>query len=309
MRLAAFAVFFASILQTLHAQFSLASGPTFLFRENKGQVSDQDQHPRNDVLFSGSSGNMAFHLKSNGISYQLYKATPPSNETREKDPRKFDPPAPVSIYRLDVDWVNANPGVSIETSAPSGDYDNFYLASCPQGVTGVHSYEWVAYKNIYRGIDLKYYSSSGSLKYDFIVQPHSDYRQIKLKVSGASSITKDDRGNIVIQTPLGNITEGAPIVHQCNKTLKSEWKIDKDMIFLSIEGVDLSRELIIDPLVRVWGTYYGGSNGDEAYSSSLDANGNLYVAGNTASSNGTVIATTGSHQTTYAGSTEDRKSV
>lgn len=48
-----------------------------------------------------------------------------------------------------------------------------------------------------------------------------------------------------------------------------------------------------------WGTYYGGSLLDVAYSCATDASGNVYMSGETQSSTG--IATTGSHQTAIGG--------
>jgi hypothetical protein len=45
---------------------------------------------------------------------------------------------------------------------------------------------------------------------------------------------------------------------------------------------------------RIWGTYYGGNNNDHVQDISVDADGNLYIAGQTMSTNG--IATTGTHK-------------
>lgn len=54
---------------------------------------------------------------------------------------------------------------------------------------------------------------------------------------------------------------------------------------------------------RLWGTYYGGTEVDYAFSIKADAQSNLYVAGTTQSSSG--IATAGSHQSAKGGTTLD----
>src|SRR5687768_13678431 len=46
---------------------------SIVFTENLGQVHDQRLQPRPDVLFGGSVRGLAFHLRNNGISYQLRK--------------------------------------------------------------------------------------------------------------------------------------------------------------------------------------------------------------------------------------------
>src|SRR4051812_30773230 len=61
------------------------SGREASFTENKGQVKDQNQHARPDVLFSGEVAGMSYHLLGNGISYQF-------NDPRNKQQK---------VYRLD----------------------------------------------------------------------------------------------------------------------------------------------------------------------------------------------------------------
>ena len=51
--------------------FSPKTNSAISFTENKGQIHDQNYKSRPDVLFGGSDGNLVFHLKNNGISYQL----------------------------------------------------------------------------------------------------------------------------------------------------------------------------------------------------------------------------------------------
>jgi len=69
---------FISFLNLFYAQISndkaehfLQSQPPVFFKENKGQVSDQNYQPRPDVLFYGSDGALNFHMRKDGISYQL----------------------------------------------------------------------------------------------------------------------------------------------------------------------------------------------------------------------------------------------
>ena len=57
--------------------------------------------------------------------------------------------------------------------------------------------------------------------------------------------------------------------------------------------------------VRQWGTYYGGTGHEVSYSCKSDASGNVFLAGFTESSNGTIIASTGSHQTNFGGGSND----
>lgn len=293
------------------------SHPTHLnkvvFTENKGQVYDQNYTPRPDVLFGSVTGNMAVHIKKTGVSYQLYKfETKPSSKKETRKPSEFALP-PIylekeelmqTIYRIDLNWINVNKNFTVLTDEALQGYNNYYLASCPNGALNVKSYKGITLKNLYQGIDLHYYEKNGELKHDYMVAPYTDYKKIQLKVEGAE-ISFDKDGSLLLTTELGTVKEDAPVVFQNGKTLKSRWLLTKDILSFEIENYNPSYELIIDPITRLWGTYYGGPfilNGSESgQSSSNDAFGNVYFSGRTVTS-GTIIATSGTHQTNLAGS-------
>lgn len=46
------------------------------------------------------------------------------------------------------------------------------------------------------------------LKYDYIVAPGGNYKQIQLQIKGATAINIQNDGSVIITTPLGSIKEG-----------------------------------------------------------------------------------------------------
>jgi len=268
------------------------------FTENKGQIHDQNNISRPDVLFGVMAGNMAVHIKNNGVSYQLYKI----NSYKEiEDPRTTKKHSEIdnqTIYRIDLTWLNSNPGVKAEHDVTLPGYCNYYPESCREGALNVKSYAGVTLKNLYKGIDVHYYEKNGDLKHDYIVAPHADYKQIKLKVDGAQvSLSKD--GSLLLTTPLGQVYEGAPVVFQNGKQLAASWRLSENVLSFEIKNYDPDYELLIDPVTRVWGTYYGGLGDDKAYSTATGANGDVYLSGFASLASGTILATQGSYQTTF----------
>jgi len=276
------------------------------FRENKGQVKDQNWQPRPDVLFSGEANGLAYHLKKDGLHYQISKVDTWKEETdmrkgpgMEKDAHKV--PDQISMYRVDVRWLGANPFCEIITGEARPDYENFY--NVPEGVEPalfVKSYASVTYKNLYENIDLKFYQTpEGELEYDFIVHPGGDYKKIQLDIQGAT-LSLNENQELAITTPLGTITEGALRVHQGGKTVQANWTLQNETtVSYQIENYNPTLDLTIDPPVRLWGTYYGGNDDDYLSSCTTGASGNVYLAGETYSTN--AIATSVAHQTTFGG--------
>ena len=277
---------------------------TISFQENKGQVYDQNYHSRPDVLFSGQSQGLVYHLKNNGISYQLSRIDSYKEVEDERTKEKRKEIDQSTIYRIDVNWLNANTAAPVIKGEALQGYNNYYLASCPDGALNVKSYQNITYQNIYDGIDLKWYSKAGELKYDYLVAPGADYTNIKLEIKGAERIFINKKGELEIKTPLGTLIEKAPYVEQEGRELQSAWKIQNgNTIGFEIENSNPKLPLLIDPAVRIWGTYYGGTGVDYGYSCVVDTSGNVYLAGQLNSITG--IATSGSHQITYGGGSWD----
>lgn len=276
------------------------------FQENLGQISDQNKKARTDVLFSGTDGQLVFHLRKNGVSYQQSQVDGWLEEIHPLTNKKNKIAKQTTIYRLDVNWINSNTNFGIQKNNPLPGYSNYYYEVCPNGITGVKNYNEVIYKNIYNGIDLKWYQKDGHLKYDYILSAGADHQKIQLEINGAKNISINIKGELIIETPLGKIIEQTPLVTQNGKKVQAAWHIHNNVVSFKISNYNHTLPLLIDPGVRAWGTYYGGSGSSEvSYDTSNDHNGNVFLVGYTDSNNGTGIATVGSHQSIYSGGIND----
>jgi hypothetical protein len=288
------------------SKFSEAKQPStdkpLCFTENKGQVTDQNHQARPDVLFGGQSQGLIFHLKNNGIIYQLsrkdsYKKDNLSKGLNKKFKQKLADKK--TLYRVDINWLNTNQNCEVISNHKLEAVDIYYVNNQSQTV---NSFEEVIYKNLYNKIDLKWYEKNGELKYDYICQAGADYSSIKLNIEGAQQLSINKNGELVIKTPLGSIIEKAPLVFQNGQTIKSNWVLKNNELSFNIENLNTSLPYIIDPAVRAWGTYYGGSGFENNSGCVTDASGNIYISGYTDS--GTSIATLGAHQTTVSALTD-----
>jgi hypothetical protein len=254
-------------------------GADIFFRENKGQVHDQLGWLRSDILFSGVINGLEFHLKNDGLQYQQRNASG-------------------DIYRVDVKWVNAKPSAEVKCGRQLPGEENFY--NQPKGglpITRVKQYESVTYHNLYPGIDLVWYIRGGNLEYDFIIHPGADPGIIQMEIKGAD-ISVSNQQELLLTTPFGQIKEGSLQVFQNSKTVAARWKQSGNRVgFQLLENYDRNQILRIDPPVRQWGTYYGGTRRDEFHAVAAYGQDAVYAAGFTQSDGAGVIATVGAHQT------------
>lgn len=274
------------------------------FEENRGQVKDQYAQPRTDVLFSGTTQGVQFHIRANGISYQLSRANGGAGAEQSQGPAhtasgSLPVAAEITSHRIDIDWVAAETDPAFGTAGENPAYTNYY--NVPQNTLPalmVKSFSSVNFKNVWSGVDLEYHARSGDLESDWTMQHPEDHTKIKFKVSGAD-LRVDEAGYLIMTTPLGSIREGRLIATQQGKARDVRWVLDGNTVSISADGLDANVPLVIDPPTRLWGTYMGGTGYEWPWSVENDGAGGVYVAGSTASSAN--IATTGAHQVSYWG--------
>ena len=200
-----------------------------LFMENKGQVADAEGNLRPDILFTANSGGAKLYLSANSIHYQFTKTEFPEGY----DPHKREPvndsqkelelqrQIKTSTHRFSLELQGANFHPLISTEKQSRYTENYYLARDPNGITGVHGYEKIIYKNVYPNIDWVIYSKGGFMEYDFLVHPGGNPAHIKLKVKDAVSVGINVDGELIMKTSLGEVTEKAPLSYADGKPVPS----------------------------------------------------------------------------------------
>jgi sugar lactone lactonase YvrE len=189
------------------------------------------------------------------------------------------------VLRLDVLGTNADPGAMGEDAL--GAYTNYLVGDSSSWRTGVDSYGAVRYDDVYAGIDLRYYGNGHRLEYDFIVEAGADAGAIRLAFDGTQAVTIDARGNLVLTLDEAErtLTFEAPVAYQegalGREAVFSRYVLlDDGSVGFEVGPYDATRELVIDPILA-YGTYLGGSGGEQIWNMETDAAGNVYVTGYT----------------------------
>ncbi|MEO5928509.1 MAG: SBBP repeat-containing protein, partial [Candidatus Kapaibacterium sp.] len=202
-----------------------------------------------------------------------------------------------------MNFLGTTSGTAVQTGTPhSGTYNYFYGKDPSQWTTGVHSYDQASIQNIYKGIDAVVYVDGGMPRYDIVVAPGADPSAIRVNYDGATGVRVDRGGDLVLSTTMGDIRQQQLFAYQlvdgakrkvtCSFSVKGNGTVG-----FNLGGYDAARPLVIDPLI--YSSYLGGSGNDEAKGVGTDTTGQIYVAGNTVSTDFPVKA--GSYQTINGG--------
>ncbi|MEO1262253.1 MAG: gliding motility-associated C-terminal domain-containing protein [Bacteroidota bacterium] len=191
-------------------------------------------------------------------------------------------------------------------------YHNYIKGDNPEKWAGhVGLYGKVVQEDIYPGINVETYSQGGHLKYDFIVAPNANPKDIRISYSGVDKMELVE-GNLMIQTSIGQITELAPVAWQVINDQKTivpcYFSLSENVVSYSFpNNYDREHELIIDPTIiasTLTGTPGNGYDlGNFGHSATFDNAGNIYAAG--ISFVTSFPTTTGAFQQTYGGGEQD----
>jgi PKD repeat protein len=201
--------------------------------------------------------------------------------------RKTSPERDATVVRLGL--VGANPNPEVAGLEPLLGKVNYFRGNDPRKwLTGIPTYTKVRYRDVYAGVDVVYYGAQRQLEYDFVVAPGADPTRIRLAVTGAEALGVDGAGDLLLKTATGALRLHKPLIYQEGDAGRQEIAggyvlLGKDRVGFRVAAYDAGRPLVIDPVLS-YSTYLGGICGDAGYGIAVDSAGDIYVTGQTCSS-------------------------
>jgi Beta-propeller repeat len=267
------------------------------FEINRGQTDSA-------VKFLSRSTGFGFFLTEHGAVIRLAPRRKTMTRPASAGPARADrsPNGADAVVRMT--WLGASPQPLVEGVSPLEARSNYFIGrDASRWVTNVPHFAKVRYHGLYPGIDLVYYGQGSGgdggvrddehrsrLEYDIVVSSGADPGAIRLAFDGAQAAVLDERGDLLLTTEAGVITQHRPAIYQeiggvrrpvAGAYVVRSPRMGRYEIGVRVASYDPSRPLVIDPRLSS-SSYWGGANDDVATAIAVDANtGDLYLAGYT----------------------------
>ena len=281
---------------------------TVQFEENKGQWPS-------DILYRHTSGQASYQFLKNGVSIGILEpGKKNSKPERDEKGRLKDRTETTQeettrnglVWNLEFVGANNDPNVV-------GEKKRLHTINYMKPglhLTGVANYGEVWYEDIYEKTDVRFYGKDGAslMEYDFVVRPGGDYRNIRLRMAGVDGLCLSEEGELLFQTPFGEMKKGKPYTYQVidgeEREVPSSYVIhENNEISFHLDGpLDASEPLVIDPTVLEWSAYVGASFTTRVIGLQVNSMGEVYASGYVAN-NGFPV-TPGAFQVTKNGGSD-----
>ena len=279
----------------------------FLFSQAQGFEENAGQWPEPFYFRSRGKASQVF-VEKNALLFHTWDGEAWGNWLEAAHDRKpFTGPDQLAQHAYRMRFLGANPQSFVEKVHPSAHYNNYYLGNDPsRWKTGVHEYETVLLKELYPNVDLRIKKYGDNLKYDLLVHPGANVKQIRWTYEGIASV-RENAGQLELETSLGKATEMKPVAFQeadgGKRQIPCVYKVRKGEISFEFpEKYDPSLELVIDPIL-IYSTYTGASADNWGFTATYDSQGNGYAGGIVFGTG--YPTTTGAFRTNFGGGTID----
>jgi gliding motility-associated-like protein len=208
-------------------------------------------------------------------------------------------------HAYEMRFLNANTNAVAVPEKPLATYNNYFLGNdSSRWASNCRIYQAITYRNIYPGIDIRYYTANGVLKYDFVVQPGGDVNNIAMYFDGVDGL-KLVKGDLHIQTSVDEVVEKAPYCYQLindkRVELPSRFEVKGNIVKFKLDApYSKDAVLVIDPSL-IFSTFTGSTADNWGYTATYDGKGNLYAGGIVLMTGGSFPVSNGAFQTTHGG--------
>jgi gliding motility-associated-like protein len=274
------------------------------FVENKGQW-------ETPVKFKGEMNNGAFFLRSTGYTvlqhnsedlrrigqimhrdgpthHQHTKASSAKSVDQEGGPEGGGggPQNQNLILRshaYEMDFLGANPQAKLVGDRPIQSLNNYFIGSdSTKWASNVRLYRGVTYQQLYAGIDAKYFTVDGGLKYEFLVAPGANPDQIVMQFKGVDGLRIRNQ-ELVVKTSVGDVVELAPYTYQYinnqKKVIDCRYELlSGNRVRFKIKNYDRQFPLVIDPSL-IFATFTGSRADNWGFTATYGSGGTFFAGG------------------------------
>lgn len=272
----------------LVATLKLTAQSNLEFIENKGQWDSR-------VRYKGSLQAGSFFLENNGFTMVLLntedqKAMIHRHHGKEDHTTSANSPDAAKrpkLQRMRTHVYNMRfEGASSKASAivpdkPLPGVTNYFIGDPSQWASDCKVYQAVLYKNVYPGIDVRYYTESGQLKYDIIVNPGADISRIAMTYDGVEKLSVKN-SELIIKTSVGEVKELYPYTYQYTPVGRSKvdasYQVSGNTVKFKIGNYDKNAVLVIDPTL-IFSSFTGSTAGQFGFTATPGPDGSLFSGG------------------------------
>lgn len=202
----------------------------------------------------------------------------------------------VGAFRILFDRASTTPAIAAEQ--PMTARSNYLNPDKHTAISDIENFSALRYAQVYPGIDVRFYGHDLHLEHEFDLAPHADVSHIALRFEGISAAHLTANGDAELTLGATTLRESAPVAWQMISgqriPVKAQWNLlAQDRLGITLGSYDHSQSVSIDP-VLAYSTHLGGntspdlSNPPESDPATttiesivVDAQGNIFVAGNT----------------------------
>jgi hypothetical protein len=191
-------------------------------------------------------------------------------------------------------------GAALAGEQPTGGTSNYFHGNDPTGwIRSVPHFAAVRYRELYPGIDAVFYARGGELEFDFILNPGAAVDDIRIAVAGGRWEELPDGAMALVMGEARWVLRPPAAFQEIageRRPVRVGYRRSGQALHLATGPYDGAHPLIIDPVISF--SSYFGAFATRVEDIAVDAGGNMYLVGTTASASFPVL---NPHQGTRAG--------